>query len=42
MKLMKCLIISDTNEILSGWFMLWKRILKMLSALILVNEPIKH
>lgn len=42
MKLMKCVHISDTKKISSGWFMLWKRILKMLSVLMLVEEPIKH
>lgn len=42
MKLMKCVHISDTKEILSGWFMLWKRILKMLSVLMSAEEPIKH
>ncbi|SHH70997.1 hypothetical protein SAMN05444388_11619 [Flavobacterium johnsoniae] len=26
---MNCVLISDTRKIISGWFMLWKRILKM-------------
>ncbi|MDX6182029.1 IS1-like element transposase [Flavobacterium sp. Fl-77] len=29
MKSMSCTVISDTRKIISGWFMHWKRILKM-------------